>query len=116
MKKIITLCLFVFALFFGTQTAVAQNSKLEMKKEVNTQAAEKTEALRKFVKFDNNQRDQIYEAIREYTHDNYLIKKQNVAEEGVAKKAEMLEEQLETRMKTILNAEQFERYKHFPKS
>ncbi|SDI39789.1 hypothetical protein [Winogradskyella thalassocola] len=116
MKKIITLCLFVFALFLGTQTSVAQNNKLEMMKTVNTKAAEKTEALRKFVKFDNNQRDQIYEAQQEFIKDNYLIEKQNVVEEGTAKKLKAISEQLETRMKTILSEDQFERYKQFSKS
>ncbi|WP_178985791.1 hypothetical protein [Winogradskyella helgolandensis] len=116
MKKIITLCLFVFALFLGTQTAVAQNSKLEMTKTVNSKAAETTEALRKFVKFDNNQRDQIYEAQQEFIQANYIIEKQNVVEEGTAKKLEAISAQLETRMKTILSEEQYERYLNFQRS
>ncbi|REG88790.1 hypothetical protein [Winogradskyella sediminis] len=116
MKKIITLCLFVFALFLGTQTTVAQNSKLEMIKTVNAEAAEKTEALRKFVKFDNQQRDQIYEAQQEFIRDNYLIEKQNVADKNATKKIEAIAKQLETKMQNILSDDQYERYKQFLRS
>ena len=63
MKKVITLCLFVFAMFLGTESAIAQTNK----KEVNAQAAEKTEALRKYVKFNSEQTDLVYEAVKEYT-------------------------------------------------
>lgn len=114
MKKIITLCLFVFALFLGTQTTVAQNSKLELTKEANAEAAEKTEALRKYIKFDNDQRDQIYEAIKSYTYENILLKKHRATIEDAAKKLEILNEELETKMKTILSPEQFDRYRTFP--
>ena len=110
MKKIITLCLFVFAMFIGNQSVVAQNTKLVDKIEINTQAAEKTEALRKFVKFNDTQTDQVYEALREYTRANFSISKQDVVEEGVVEK---IETQLETRMKSILTDEQFARYKEF---
>ena len=48
MKKIITLGLFVFAMFLGTESIAAQSNTLE----VNTKASEKTEALRKYIKFD----------------------------------------------------------------
>ncbi len=111
MKKVITLCLFVFALFLGTQSTEAQNTKLVDKIEINTEAAEKTEALRKYIKFNDAQRDQVYEAIREYTQVNFAIKKQKNVEEGVVEK---IEAQLETRMKSILTEEQFLRYKDFP--
>jgi len=110
MKKVITLCLFVFALVLGTPSAVAQNTKLVDKIEINSQAAEKTEALRKFIKFNDTQRDLVYEALREYTQANFSIKDQTVVEEGVVEK---IETELETRMKSILNDEQFERYKVF---
>ena len=56
MKKIITLCLFVFAMFLGTDSANAQSNKIE----VNAKAAEKTEALHKFLKFDDEQKEKVY--------------------------------------------------------
>ncbi|MBF8150121.1 hypothetical protein ITJ86_09450 [Winogradskyella sp. F6397] len=116
MKKIITLCLFVFALFLGTQNAVAQNSKLETAQKVNTEAAEKTEALRQFVKFDNTQRDQIYEAQQEFIRSSYAIKSQKETADYKKEKTKAISAHLETRMKTILSAEQFERYKQFSRS
>lgn len=106
MKKVLTLCLFVFALFLGTGSAIAQTSK----KEVNAQAAEKTEALRKYVKFNSEQTDQVYEAVKEYTQATLDLKKVAVVEEGVVAKIEKL---LETKMQGILTEAQFERYKTF---
>ncbi len=106
MKKVITLCLFVFALFLGTESAMAQTNK----KEVHAQAAEKTEALRKYVKFNDIQRDQVYQAVKEYTQATLDLKKVVVVEEGVVAKIENL---LDTKMQGILTDEQFERYKTF---
>jgi hypothetical protein len=106
MKKVLTLCLFVFALFLGTGSAIAQTNK----KEVNAKAAEKTEALRKYVKFNNDQRDLVYEAVKEYTQATLDLKKVAVIEEGVVAKIEKL---LETKMQGILTETQFERYKTF---
>ena len=111
MKKLITLCLFVFALFIGNQSVVAQNSTLENKIEVNSKASEKTEALRKFIKFNNEQRDEVYEALREYTQANFAIKQQKSVDKGTVEKIEM---RLETQMQSILTEEQFLRYKEFP--
>ena len=106
MKKVITLCLFVFAMFLGTESAIAQSNKIE----VNTKASEKTEALRKFIKFDDNQRDMVYAAIQEYTQATLDLKKAKVVKEGASKKIKAL---LESKMKEILNDEQFERYQSF---
>ena len=106
MKKLITLSLFVFAMFLGTESAIAQTNK----KEVNAQAAQKTEALRKYVKFNDTQRDQVYLAVKEYTLATLDLKKVQVVEEGVVAKIEKL---LETKMQGILTDEQFERYKTF---
>ncbi|MFP4846932.1 hypothetical protein [Winogradskyella sp. PE311] len=106
MKKIITLCLFVFAMFLGTESAMAQNNKSE----VNAIAAEKTEALRKFIKFDNDQRDKVYLAVQEYTQATLDLKTAKVVKEAAVGKINTL---LETKMKAILNDEQFERYLTF---
>ncbi|BAO74892.1 hypothetical protein [Winogradskyella sp. PG-2] len=106
MKKLITLCLFVFAMLLGTESAIAQTNK----KEVHAQAAQKTEALRKYVKFNDTQRDQVYQAVKEYTQATLDLKKVAVVEEVVVEKIEKL---LETKMQGILTDEQFERYKTF---
>lgn len=102
MKKIITLCLFAFAMLIGTQSATAQSNLVK----VNAEASEKTEALRKHIKFDTEQRDQVYIAIQEFTKVKMSAKK----DEASIKKAENT---LETKMKAILNEEQYERYKTF---
>lgn len=106
MKKIITLCLFVFALFLGTESATAQTNKTE----VNTIASEKTEALRKFLKFDNEQRDKVYLAVQEYTQATLDLKKAKVVKEDAVEKINTL---LNNKMKAILNEQQFERYQTF---
>lgn len=102
MKKIITLCLFAFAMLLGTQNATAQSNLIE----VNAEASEKTEALRKFIKFDNTQRDKVYLAIQEYTK----IKMSKEVDNASLEKAK---ESLETKIKAILTEEQYERYKAF---
>lgn len=106
MKKLMTLCVFVFALFLGTESVSAQTNKLE----VNTKASEKTEALRKYIKFDNDQRDQVYLAIQEYTQATMDLKKAKVVKKDAQKK---INELLESKMQEILTDEQFERYKSF---
>ncbi|MFC0602948.1 hypothetical protein [Winogradskyella pulchriflava] len=107
MKKIFTLCAFAFAMFLGTQSAIAQNADLI---EVNAQASEKTEALRKFIKFDNDQRDQVYLALQEYTRAKINLKKATKMDQVALEK---VESNLETKMQAILSEEQYERYKTF---
>ncbi|WP_458627654.1 hypothetical protein [Winogradskyella sp. PC D3.3] len=121
MKKIITLCLFVFALVLGTQTAVAQDSKFGSEKEinaiVNAKAAKKTESLIKFVGYEKHLSETVYDAVREHTYDTYLIELQHLTEEeGSSKKLKEINAKLENRMKAILTKAQFERYLRFPKS
>ena len=103
MKKIITLCLFAFAMLIGTQSATAQSNLVE----INAEASEKTEALRKFIKFDNNQRDQVYLAVQEYT--KVMMSKKKVDKASLEK----AKNNLETKMEAILSEEQYERYKTF---
>ncbi len=111
MKKIITLCLFVVAMFLGNQSVVAQNSELASKIEVNAIASEKTEALRKFIKLNDSQRDRVYLALREYTQTNASIEQQKKSSKDQFEKNE---QRLESKMKGILTEEQFLRYQEFP--
>ena len=55
MKKIITLCLFAFALLIGGQNAFAQNTL-----EINAEANTKTKELRKVIKFDQDKMQAVY--------------------------------------------------------
>lgn len=105
MKKIITFCLFAFVMILGTESAIAQ-SKIE----VNAEASEKTEALRKYIKFDNDQRDLVYEALKEYIQANVNLKK--VTEDKIEVKTK-IEKQFQDKMKSILTEEQYERYLTF---
>ena len=52
MKKVITLCLFVFAMILGTESTMAQTSA-----EINNEAAETTKSLKKILKLDKAQLD-----------------------------------------------------------
>ena len=106
MKNILTLCIFILALFLGTASATAQSNKIE----VNKLAAEKTEALRQVIKFNDDQRDEVYEAIKEYTQATLDLQKVEVVEEGVEEKIKTL---LNTKLQAILTDEQFERFQSF---
>ena len=109
MKKVITLCFFVFALLIGTQAVSAQTGIVE----VNKKASKMTEALRSFIKFDDDQKDLVYEACQEYMQATLDLKQATVVEEGVREKINNL---LDEKIKGILNEEQFARYKEFPKN
>lgn len=110
MKKILTLCLVVFAMLASNQSVEAQNTKLKNKMEINAEASEKTEALRKFVKFSDEQSERVYQTLREYTIASLGVDKNNAADKAEVKK---IEERLETKMQNILTDEQFQRYKEF---
>lgn len=103
MKKIITLCLFAFALILGTQSVTAQN-KIEVNKEASIQA----ENLRKKLKFNSNQTDLVYNAYKEYGSAHARLANSNrITKEAVEK----LKKRLVGKMETILDEEQFEKYK-----
>ena len=103
MKKIITLCLFVFTMLLGTESALAQSNKIE----VNEKASLQTEALAKLIKFDNDQKEQVYLALQEFTQATLDLKKATVVKDDAKGKIKAL---LDSKMQSILNEEQFERY------
>lgn len=110
MKKIISLCLFIIAMLYGNPSVEAQNTTLKNKMEINAKAMEKTEALRKFIDFSDEQSDRIYQTYREHTIARLNVDKSNVADKAEVKK---IEERLETKMKHILTDSQFKRFKEF---
>ena len=81
----------------------------QSKIEINAEASEKTEALRKYVKFNDNQRDEIYNALRVYGEARASLKNNTSNPEVVAK----IENQLDEQVKAALTDEQYERYKSF---
>jgi len=62
MKKIFTFCFFAFALLIGTQSATAQNNRLE----INEKAANSAKELRSQLKFDETALEQVYLVYQEY--------------------------------------------------
>lgn len=113
MRKIITLCLFAFALFLGTQSAVAQNSKLEKNTElnsiINAKAVQKTESLAKMIELEKEQLDDVYDVVRTYTYDSYMIHQTKNEDNREAIAA--VEAQFESGMEEVLTPTQYKRYK-----
>lgn len=106
MKKLITLSFFTLALFLTTTTTNAQN-----KMEINQAAFEKTEALRKLVKFDTNVQDDVYQAYRLYELKMYNIN--TLAENGTSVTAEdktKVKANLTQKLKELFTEEQFDVY------
>ena len=117
MKKIITLCLFAFALLLGTQTAAAQDSKTD--KEANAiieaNAIKTTKGLIKFVRLEKDKTEEVYEIVTEHTSALYFIENENSTDKESFIKTTAANEKLDNQMKTLLNKEQFNRYKAFKK-
>lgn len=107
MKKVITLCLFAFIMILGTESVMAQATPNKI--EINAEASTKTEALRKRVKFSNDQRDQIYTALQTYGKRKAIINNGTPSKESISK----LEKELDDKVKTILSEEQYELYKAY---
>ena len=103
MKKIFTLLAFAFIFTLGTQSIVAQN-----KIEIHRVAAEKTQALYKAIKFSTDQREQVFEAIKDYEFDMVKFKATTNTDEESEKK---IKDRLEVRMKEILNEAQYDNYR-----
>ena len=103
MKKIITLCLFVFALLVGSQTAFAQKTST-----VDREAISKTEILQKQIGFDDAQADKIYEAIKEHAKAANEFK----SKDGMDKSQSMkkINDELDRKLKGILTEKQYETY------
>lgn len=102
MKKLITLCLFVFTLLLGTQGLMAQNSK-----EINAMASDKVLEMQKTIKLNKNQLEDIYQAYIKFQTNYVKISEDLQKNQEVLKKINTV---LDTRLKEILSAEQFERY------
>ena len=98
--------MFVFAMVLGTGSLMAQSQI-----EINSLASKKTEALRKFVKFDNAQRDQVYDALKEYGQANANLTSDNT--DAIA--FEKIKNRLQEKIKSILSEEQYQRYKEYNK-
>lgn len=106
MKKLITLCLFAFALLFNAQHITAQNTL-----EINAQANIKTKELRKVIKFEDTKMQDVYEAYQNY---GIAYKKISSNLAGNADRLEKINTVLDEKLRGILTEEQYVSYlKHF---
>jgi len=105
MKKFITLCLFVFALLAGTQTAMAQDAK------INEKAYNKTKELHQSLKFNNDAFEQVYVAYQEFlAKTNTLETTHQPGSELYVKYSKMVKERLLKQMQVALNEDLYNRY------
>ena len=106
MKKIITLCLFTFAMLLGTHTMMAQSVV-----QVNKLASEKTMELRKFVKFDAKTQNTVYTAYQEYIQRTYTTS--DMVAKGTTPSAQDIEKAnglFAEKLKSVFTAEEYDRY------
>jgi hypothetical protein len=104
MKKIITFCAFALIMILGVQNITAQN-----KIEINEMASTQTKSLRKAIKFNNDQRDKVYEALKFYHTNTSSL---NESTFNTTEQKKKLDDILDLKMKEILNEEQYEVYKN----
>ncbi|MBC2846477.1 hypothetical protein [Winogradskyella flava] len=104
MKKLITLCLFALAMLAGTQSITAQSAATEISKE----AIKQTKALSKSLDLEDNQKDNVYDVLKEY-----LTKKDRLKSTGTTNNTSLkkLDTKLLLKMEAILTKVQFEKYK-----
>ncbi|WP_370392366.1 hypothetical protein [uncultured Winogradskyella sp.] len=102
MKKVITLVSFALLMVVGTQSMLAQKNKID----INALAAEKTEALRQQLKFDDQQRDEIYKVYQAYVEKKSSLRDASKNTPSLEK----LNAYRDKRFKSILTEAQFKRY------
>ncbi|MDG5489948.1 hypothetical protein [Psychroserpens sp. SPM9] len=102
MKKIFTLCFFAIAFLFSTQNTTAQNTL-----EINEAASVKTKELRKTLKFDKEKMDDVYRAYQEF---GKAYKKISNSSGDHKERLDKINHLLDEKLRTILTAEQFDRY------
>ncbi|WP_133085502.1 hypothetical protein [Winogradskyella aurantia] len=103
MKKLITFCVFTIAMVLGTATIEAQTKKVD----INAVAAEQTEALRQKIKFNDEQRDEVYKVFQRYTERKVKIKANpENSDQALAK----LNYYRDFRLKEIFTEEQYSAY------
>lgn len=105
MKKLVTLCIFAFALLVGTQNINAQEV------ETNEIAYSKTKELHKTLKFDNDTFKKVYKAYQEYSSKtNTLETTHNSGTESYKKYNKIIKSRLLKQMKSALSPDIYKRY------
>jgi len=103
MKKLFSLALVIMSLMISTNHLDAQN-----KIEINREAAELTEVLRKQIKFTPDQGERIYNVLKDYRTKKARLNESTLSNNPEA--VEKLENYLSTEIKAILSEEQFLKY------
>ncbi len=108
MKKIFTLCVFVFGFFLATNTVNAQQN---FDSEINKKAKTKSIEFRRFLKTDQATQEVIYTAYQEYLDKTKTLN--NTLTKGTSAYSDIetkLNERLLSQMNQVLNAEQYAKY------
>lgn len=100
MKKLTVL---TFVLMMAGMLSVTAQNKIE----INAAAAEQTEELRKKIKFNDDQRDQVYEVCKEY---QVAFQTLSVDLEANKEWKAKIDARLSEKLATILTEEQFAMY------
>lgn len=106
MKKVITLCLFAFAMLIGTQTIFAQNNV-----KVDEKATLKAKELRSQLKFDDATMEKVFLAYKAY--ETKMISIEEYVDQGTPefKKATYeTTKNLQQNIKNALGNDRFQRY------
>jgi len=106
MKHFLKVCLVAAMFFVGSQDTEAQNNTLQ----VNQAASEKTQELRKQIKFDKDKQNDVFDAYLKY--EKALANNSNAM---TSEEKQKITEALILSMKSILNEEQFAVYKEIEK-
>ena len=110
MKKIITLCLFAFAMVIGTQNITAQEKYKVMDKEVQMEAQD----LKKILNLDNEQTALVARTIyvKEKSYADVTSNK-TLDEKETAKMKTKIDMNFKSRMMEILTEDQFAAYSEY---
>lgn len=106
MKRFLKACLLAAIFFIGSQNTEAQNNILE----INQAASEKSQDLRKHIKFDKEQLHDVFDAYLKY--EKALANSTNTI---TTEQKQKITESLILTMKSILSEEQFAVYKEIEK-
>lgn len=108
MKKLFTLCLFVFGLLLTTQSVNAQQ---KFSTEVNQKAYQKAVEYGRHLKADQETQEAMYTAFQEYyDKTNTLNKTQKIGSSGYTDLETKINKRLLTSLESVLNEEQFGKY------
>lgn len=109
MKKLFTLCLFVFGLLLTTQTVNAQQQKFST--EVNQKAYQKTVEYGRHLKADQDTQEAMYTAFQEYyDKTNTLNNTHKVGTSDYTELQTQINKRLLSLLENALNEEQFGKY------